>query len=341
MKRIIGLFRYGCTRCCAGLLFFGLAWGGVGYAQSDSLLRRAVEWRQSGNVAYAVTLLNELTASGSKNEAALYELAYTHLMLENYTLALENANRVTQLKGNWFLEARLVAAICYKEKLQWEKSLRILNELAKKLPSDERIPYQYADLMLRTGQLEKAETHVQKAIVMQRGFTDAHLLLASILIEKGDRLKALLPLYYLLLLENTGPQAQTALEQLAILWQKRNNNVQIKGKGGNADPFYARLSAQMNRIAHNDSIAQEQGSAFVTRMQHLTRQLFEVFPDEEPPFDFYHLWYVGFFEELHNAGHLEAFVWFISDSKAHAEVLEWIAGHAVSFDAFRLWMTLR
>lgn len=327
------------------LLMSFLSLGTLIHAQNtfvDSLIDRAVAWRNNGNAELALRELDALVVTKDVSERALYELALTHMQLNHFTLAIAPAKRVVAMKGAHRVDAALVLAQCYVARGEYKRAERLFKTLNDVAKSDERIPYHLGALYLKMGQHEAAEAEVQKAILLNRGFVDAHLLLSNILLEKGERIKAMLALYYYLLLNNDGGEAELAATQLTQLWKFSSGRVLAMLNPAASKGLYVDASRYINTISPNDSIATLQGAGAISLLNEHTAELFQFFSEHSGQnFDFYQLVYLDFFTELHNKGYVEPYVYFISDALWHAQVLEWIAGNGQKFNEFRMWMESR
>ncbi|MGV8827099.1 MAG: tetratricopeptide repeat protein [Breznakibacter sp.] len=308
----------------------------------DSLIDQAVAWREKGNAELALRELDPLVVAKDASERALYELALTHMQLEHYTLAIGPAKRVLSLKGAHRVDAALVLGQCYVARGEYKRAQRLFKSLSDVALVDERIPYQCAVLYLKMGQHDAAEAEVQKAILLNRTFVDAHLLLSNIMLEKGERIKAMLPLYYYLLLDNDGENGALAGKQLIQLWKFSSGRVLGMLNRGSSKDLYHQAGQYINTISTDDSISTLQGSAAISLLSQHTTRLFGFFKEHSGDnFDFYQLVYIDFFTELHTKGYVEPMVYFISNAQWHPQVLEWIAGNGQKFNEFRVWMESR
>lgn len=307
---------------------------------SDSLVEVAIGWRNRGNAELAIRQLDELTSSKNASVRAYYELAYTHLMLGNYTLAISPAQKV--LRGSYRTDAALVLVQSYTHRGEYRRAERLINSLGVEAKSDVRIPYHHAELLLKMGRLDDAESLIHQAIVVDRGFEDAHLMLSAIMTGKGERLKAMLPLYYYLLIQNEGEGARQAVKQLIHLWNFSSGRVLERVSTKSKTAASRRDDVALYHISPNDTIMTLDGSVAINQLAEYTNQLFQYLSkSDERPLDVYQLVYVDLFSELHLTGHTNAFCWYICNPQWHPQVLEWIAGNNHSFNTFRLWMELR
>ena len=309
----------------------------------DSLVDVAVGWRESGNAELALRELDALAASKNAGERILYEQALTLLELNRYSLAIAPAKRAVAMKGNFRVDASLILTQCFVARGEYKRAQRMLNTLRDDALQDERIPYHYAALYLKMGDLDKAESEVQKAILLNRSFIDAHLLLSNIMIDKGARLKAMLPLYYYLLYNSNHDDDVQAVQQLCSIWKSSSGRmIDYLRKPIIANDLYGDAERQIKTISTNDSISTAEGVEAIKILLRSTCRLFEFLKMKSGDnFDFYQLVYLDFFIELHTKGYVEPFVYFISDGQWHAQVLEWIAGNGQKFNEFRVWMESR
>lgn len=308
----------------------------------DSLVDNAVAWREKGNGELALRELDLLAASKNVGERVLFELAFTHLQLGHYTLAITPAKKVMANNGQYRVDAALILMECYVARGEYNRARRLFKPLSREALVDERIPYHFAALYQKMGMLDEAEEQIQRAILINRSYVDAHLLLCNIMLEKGERLKAMLPLYYYLLLDNGGDEGDRAVKQLIHLWKFSSGRMLEMFKPSTPKGVYALAQRHINAIAVNDSIGKLDGGGAIDLLSRHTASLFDFLSTHnEDNFDFYQLVYIDFFCELHAKGHVEPFTYYICNPQWHPQVLEWIAGNGQRFNAFRIWMESR
>jgi tetratricopeptide (TPR) repeat protein len=308
-------------------------------SNTDSVVDAAISWRNSGNSFLAVKQLDELVAMDKNNDRALYELAYTHLLSNNITLAMINAGRVVKMGGAYGTDAGVVLAQCYIARGELRRAMRELNKLPD---NDSRVPYNKALVFYKEGKLEEAGKFAQKAIADDKTFADAHLLLSYICLDSGERLKSMLPLYYYLLLNNDTGESAEAVAQLNGLWAPGSGRLISRKKEGQGQRFYAGADAFIESLTKNDGIPAKGDGQYIERLTRLTKGLFDYLKSRsDANFDFYQIAYSDFFIQLFDQGYTDSFVNYICYQPFKASVLEWISGHGSEFDNFRIWMEAR
>ncbi len=319
------------------LLLFTVANGQTHSA--DSIVDVAVGWRDRGNSYLAVKELDDLLAADRTNERALYELAYTHLINKNYILAMISAKRASDLNGSYRTDARLVLSQCYIARGELRRAMRML----KTLPGDDsRVAYNKAVVCYRNQKLDDAEVFAQQAITVDKSFVEAHLLLSYVMIDKGERMKAMLPLYYFLLLNNDNEDAVDAVKQLNALWTAGSARLIGRQKKTESRGFYFKADAFIENVARDEIAQAANNGEKIARLVRETKQLFGYLKDKsEDNFDFYQIAYSDFFIQLFDQGYSEPFVNYACYEIYKVDVIDWIAGNGEQFNRFRIWMEAR
>lgn len=301
-------------------------------AAVDSIIDAAISWRNYGNSDLVVRELNTLVSSVRTSDRAYYELGYTHLVNGNYTLAMLNAKRAVDLKGDYKVNAQLVLSQCYIARGELNRAMRLLKSLPK---DDAEVLYNMAVIYYRNKKLDEAETYVQKAINDDKGMADAHLLLSYIMLDKGERLKSMLPLYYYLLLNNEGDDARDAFKQLNGMWAVGGRHIIGRIKKDVKPGFYRNADIKIEEFAK--SVSEEKDD--LKKLMSLTSQLFQYLKDESGDnFDFYQITYSDFFIVMHNNEFSEPFACFLCYDVWKPQVIRWITDNGFRFNDFRVWM---
>ena len=298
----------------------------------DSLLQSGRNWRAMGN--HGAALSDFLKVS---DEEANYEIAATHYEMGQIALAVSECKAIIKQNNLMADDANLLLAACREVQGFDRAAKHIYKKLIKR--GNAMASYRYAALVSRSGHNTEAIANLQTAITRDRNIVEAHLLLANILANQGERFKAMMPLYYYLLIADDSNQKLLAYKQLTILWRKSANLMQTLRINHVPDAFNDEVDKQIAQWADNDSIASDNAFVAVPLLVQQTNKLFSHLRSHgEMNLDFWQVCYSDFFTLIDERGFTDSFVHFISDARFHSYSVLWVTEHANEFNEFQLWM---
>lgn len=267
-----------------------------------------------------------------------FDLAMLHYNTGKISLCVSECKRIIKSESYYTDDARVLLAKCRDT----QGFYRVARHQYRKLVAEgnAEAAYYYGAMLVRRGHYAEAENMLQKAIIGNKNNADAHLMLAMIEANQGQRFKAIMPLYYFMLINTNEEKQIMAYNRLLSLWrQSAKALVMIKDKK-QSDTFNDATDAAISTWATSDSIINLKGKAQIEKLNQYTNQLFGyLLSHSEQNLDFWQVAYTDFFVTLVPRNFVESYVYYISDAAHHAEVLEWIAGAEGNlFNEFRLWM---
>lgn len=301
--------------------------------ERDSLLELGRTWRSSKN--YTLAIEQFLRAGGDEAE---YEIALTHYYMGKIPMALSETKQIVKRDNVFYKDAMVLMGLC-RERQGLDRAAK---RIYKKMIEDGSAwaAYYYAAMMQRQGHLDKAEEMVQKSIRLDKGIPESHFLLSTIMAQKSERFKAMLPLYYYLLINDDEDNQRLAYANLIRLWRRSAKAIEIlRSQKRKADKFNDQVELLIDRLATSDSIAQMKGKEQIDELKAKTQSLMAYLLDSsEDNLDFWQVTYTDFFVKLVPRNFLEPYVYHISDATHHPVVLDYVAQNEYLFNEFRLWM---
>lgn len=297
----------------------------------DSLLNSGRSWRANRIFDAA---LDDFTRAGG--EQAEYEIAETHYSMGKVALAVSECKQIIKKESPLASEARVLLALC-REAQGFERAA-IYNYRKEVGANNPLAAYHYASMMYRKGRYERATNLAQQCITWDKSIPEAHYLLASIMANQGERVKAMLPLYYFLLINDEEESQRIAYAQLLNLWRKSAKALRLVQTNRTPDPFNDQTDKYIDGIA-TDSISHLSAEATIDALAAKTDSLFNyLLQTSEKNLDFYQVMYSDFFVTLVPRNFVAPYVRYISATTYEAQALEWIAREEYLFNEFTLWM---
>jgi tetratricopeptide (TPR) repeat protein len=202
--------------------------------------------------------------------------------------------------------------------------------------------YNHALCCFNSGELDKARASVMKSIDNNISHASSHLILSKIMEKEGVRIKAMLPLYFFLLLEPSSNRAKIEYKTLrgyidrgVTQTSEKNINISIPM---NSDPDFGAAEMMVSLSKASNSLEENKGKTelqlFYENNEGVFKVLGELKKDQE---GFLWSFYVPFFYDLANENLTETFSYYISQSLGE-EVIKWFDEHPLDFERFNKWM---
>ncbi|MCW3125337.1 MAG: tetratricopeptide repeat protein [Bacteroidetes bacterium] len=315
-----------------------------------AFVAEGVKLHDKGNYSAAVKEFQKALAIDANSTLALYESANTYFAMKNYDKAIEHTDKIISLhKGNVdesyvlkgsaldLLNKPLDAIATYKQGI-------------KDYPDDYFLYYNLALTSYNQKLIPEAEEALKKGLVLNPQHASSHLLLGYIKQEQGDRTKSLLALYNFLLLEPASQRTKVALEQLTtqmkagvVRKDKKTTNIFMNTSVSPGDDSSSAASFR----AADFSLSIMEAGKDIDKNKHKTEQ--ELFVSSTGTFlgilgelkkdnkGFWWNYYVDFFYALDKAKHIEAFCYYITQSKDDKEINTWLKKNKSKVTAFADW----
>ena len=317
------------------------------YGQRDlvqQLIEQGVAKHDSGKYQQAISLYLKALQLNPESGVANYEVSYSYLMLGDYPNAAKYSRQAIKIDD----DSQLSAYIAYGSALDMmgktRKSINVYEKAMKKYDYY-LLYYNHAVSCLVGGKLNKAYASAIKAIEDNPSHGSSHLILSKIMASKGERVKAMLPLYFFLLLEPDTPRAVTAYKNLRKYMDEGVSDEMGKKVvvsvpiAGHADFFGAEMLLSLAKTEQTQEKHEDE-----TELQHfaeINEQLFKGLGElKRGQSGFWWDFYVSFFSEMANNGLCEAYSYYVSQSQGK-EATEWFDWHNDDFERFKIWVSVK
>jgi tetratricopeptide (TPR) repeat protein len=306
-------------------------------------LERGIELNQDERYKEAIVcLLNVLEADKSQYQAR-YELAYAYLQRGEEQLAIRHSKLIMKTENDWWLDACLILGAAYEQMGQTKKALKVYQKACHKEPHNYLVHYNLGLSYYNDKEWDLAEEAVSKAIRLNRSHSSSHFLMSYIMLEKREMVKAMLAMYFFLLVEQDTERTKKVYSMLELLWKsgvETNGESTLISLGNSKNDFYKLMELSVKLKA-----------ATYTEKQQLTDKL-AVFEENTGLFfsllaemydgsmGFWELTYIDYFLLLHQNGHTASFANYISNTNYQAQVLVWMSDHHGELNKFVDWLEL-
>lgn len=310
--------------------------------ESDAIYLQGKTYYEQKDFPKAINSYESALKLSPNNDNIRYELTQVYMEIGDYTSAIQHYNKMIRTDGLRMLDAFFMKGQAQYLLGQRKKAIKTYRQAIDVFPNDPLLYYNLARYEHEEHEYDAAELHLTEAIYLDKNHPSSHLLMAYIAISKKERVKAMLSLYYFLLLEPNSERAATAF-QILLRLQKENisqqhyADIELKNEENQQDDFQiADMLISFLLVSQQEKLtSQSDSEAFVIRNEIFFKTLSELMNDKN---SFWWNTYVSFFRNMSELGYTEAYSYHISQTELNTEKIEWIKENANAVGKFYTWL---
>ena len=310
-------------------------------SEVDSLVSIGVVFHDQGEYDNAIETYLEALEIDPNSSLANYEIAYSYLENGNY----ENAEKYCKIVLDLDNGNQLPAYVCYGNALDMQgktnKAIKLYESAIKKY-DHYLLYYNHALTCFNNGKTEKAYESAINAINNNPSHASSHLILSKIMESEGIRIKAMLPLYFFLLIEPDSERSEIEYQRLRNYIDQgvdktSPNNINVTVPMNN-DPDFGAAEMMISLSKASDSIEENQGKSELELFAENNDNLFTILGElKKDNSGFWWDFYVPFFYDLAKENLTDIYSYYISQSLGD-EAINWIDENSEEFERFRVWL---
>lgn len=307
-----------------------------GQTSGDDYKAKGLACLQANKTDSALIMLDLAVGAGQNDGAVLGALALVYVLEGDATKAIGYARDARSRKESVTADA-YVAGVLASEKLgkpgQRDKWLR---DGLKRFPEDYLLLY-HAGRLSTASNASEAEAYLLRSVYAAPWFAESHFLLGQQMYRQGENLKAVLPLFYFLLLENSSERSKETvlnLEGLFNAWSNSNQGISKVTRVSSG--FTTGFMPEKGEFKKTDYSARSRW--FVQQSANLMLSLDEI---EVAPNHILWEFYSDFFNQAATTGHAQALSWHLANGRYPAELVEWIAANGAKYQNMIDWLSVQ
>jgi tetratricopeptide (TPR) repeat protein len=309
----------------------------------ESLVNQGIAYHDKGEYDKAIETYLEALEIDPNSSYANYEIAYSYLASGDYQNAEKYSKTVIELNN----DHQLPAYICYGNALDMQgKSSKAIKsyEIAIKEYDNYLLYYNHALTCFNIGKTEKAYESIIKAINDNPSHASSHIILSKIMESEGIRIKAMLPLYFFLLIEPNSERASIEYQTLRNYMdhgvnKTSSNNISVTVPFNN-DPDFGAAEMMISLSKASNSLEENQGKSELQLFYENNDSLFKILGElKKNNTGFWWDFYVPFFYDLADENLTEVYSYYISLSLGVVPS-KWIDDNNEEFERFKVWLAL-
>lgn len=223
-------------------------------------------------------------------------------------------------------------------------SVKVYKKGLKYNPGHYLLHYNLALDYVNMGDYKNAEKSAIEALNNNLAHGSSHLLLGNLFHITKNRPKSLLSLYFFLLLEPNTSRSEEALKMLdkqlkAGVEKGEDNQINISiGNTKSKDGFGA-VDLMVSLLAASRNLEKNENLTDAEFFVETNQSFFSIAGELNKKNDsFWWEFYVSFFYSMVKAGHVEAFSYYIQQTRNSEEVNKWLEANTDKVEALKQWM---
>jgi tetratricopeptide (TPR) repeat protein len=306
------------------------------------LVKQGIDHHDRGEFDQAIEIYQNALAIDENSSLANYEIAYTYLSNNQYELAEKYSKRVLDLKNGNLLEGYIAYGNSLDLQGKNKKAIQAYEEGLKTF-DNYLLHYNLAMAHYNSENYDKASESAINAILNNSSHASSHLILSKIMVNKNVRIKAMLPLYFFLMIEPNSERAGIEYKNLRNylaygVTQKDNNNVDITVPM-NGDVDFGAAEMMISLLKASENLEKNEGKSDMELFADNNHKLFKILGElKNENTGFWWDFYVTFFYDMAKENLTTPYSYYISLSKGQ-EVLDWLDKNSNDFERFSGWLT--
>ncbi len=331
MKRLLFLFSILLVTC----------WSFGQNSEIKSLVQEGIKFHDNGEYEKAVEKYKEALSIDPNSSLVNYEISFSYLAEKDYKNAEKYSKKVIDLNDGNLLSGYITYGSALDMQGKTNKSIKVYEKAMKDF-DNYLLYYNHAISCFNNGETSKAYESALKAINNNSSHASSHLILSKIMEKQGVRIKAMLPLYFFLLIEPNTQRASIEYHTLRNyidhgVTKTSDKNIDVVVPM-NEDTDFGAAEMMISLSKASNNLEENEGKTELQLFAENNDGIFKILGElKKENTGFWWDFYVPFFYDLANANLTETYSYYISQSQGE-EVTTWFDEHSDDFDRFKVWM---
>lgn len=316
------------------------------YAQTNELqnfVNKGVELYDNGDYNGAVEQYKKALEIDKKSSLANYEISMTYLALKDYEKAIEHSDNIISAKSDYMEQAYILKGSALDLMGKPKEAINTYNKGIKKFPNNHLLYYNLGYTSYNLNEYKDAEIALQNAVKINPSHASSHLLLGYVMSDQGYRVKSLLAVYNFLLLEPKGKRALNAYELLNSelkrgVKKENDKSTSITLSDNKESDEFKAAELMLSLLEASKSLEENEKKTEYELFSENTKSFFSILGElKKNNKGFWWNYYVDFFYSLKENKHVEAFSYYITQSKEDEKITIWLNENKEKVDALSVW----
>jgi tetratricopeptide (TPR) repeat protein len=310
-------------------------------SEIENLIQQGIKLHDNGNYQEAINLYKKALSINPNSSLANYEIALSYQSEKDYKNAEKFSKKVLEINNDHILPAYIAYANALDMQGESKKAIKAYEKAIKKF--DHYLLYfNYGYTCFNRGEIKKAYNAAIKAINNNPSHGSSHLLLSKVMAKKGDRIKAMLPIYFFLLIEPNSARSKIEYQTLrsyidrgVTRTSEKNIDVIIPM---NDDSNFGAVEMMISLAKASNSLKENKDKSDLQLFAKNNETIFNILGElKKDNIGFWWDFYVTLFYDLAKENLTEIYSYYISLSMGE-EAVNWVDEHSDDFEKLKHWL---
>lgn len=307
----------------------------------ETIVQEGIEFHDNGDYAKAIETYKKALVLAPKSGLVNYEIALSYLSSGQYKDAIVHSKLAIDAKDGH----ELAAYTCYGNALDMsgesKKAIKVYEKALKEF-DNYLLYYNHAITCLNAGLLDKAYKSSISAISLNPGHGSSHLVLSKVMAEEGVRVKAVLPLYFFLLIEPNSSRSAQEYQNLrdylsygVSKTSEKEINVLIPQ---NSDPDFGAAEMMISLSSASNNSKENKDKTDLELFADNNETIFSILGElKKDNTGFWWEMYVPLFYDIQTEGFTEVYSYYISQTLGESSTA-WLDQNETELSDFISWI---
>ncbi|MBN8703160.1 MAG: tetratricopeptide repeat protein [Bacteroidetes bacterium] len=309
----------------------------------QNFVDQGVKLYDNGDYKGAIEQYKKALQVDKKSPLANYEISSTYFALKDYEKAIEHSDYVISAKSNYIDQAYILKGTAFDMLGKSKEAIKTYEKAIKEFPNNHLLYYNLGYTSYSLKEYKDAELALQNSLKIKPSHASSHLLLGYVMSEQGNRVKSLLALYNFLLLEPNGNRTKAAYELLdfelkkGVKKENEKSTTITLSDNKESDEFRA-AELMLSLLEASKNLEENEKKTEYELFADNTKSFFSVLGElKKDNKGFWWNYYVDFFYSMTNDKHIEAFSYYITQSKEDEKIFIWLKDNKDKVEALSKW----
>jgi tetratricopeptide (TPR) repeat protein len=307
----------------------------------EDLVKEGIQYHDNGDYSKAIETYKMALEIDPNSGLANYEIALTYFSTKDYKNAEIHSKKAVDANDGPRMQAYTMYGNSLDMQGETKKAIKVFEKAIKDY-DNYLLYYNYALTCLNAGETEKAYDATIKAILNNSSHASSHMILSQVMEKKGSRVKAMLSLYFFLMLEPNSTRSAANYQALrnfidlgVTQTSEMNINVSVPA---DKDADFGAAEMMISLSKASNTLEENKGKTELELFAENNYNIFSILGElKKENKGFWWDFYVPFFYEMATKNMVKPFSYYISQS-AGEEAIKWIEENDDEFEKFKNWV---
>lgn len=317
----------------------------------QNLINEGIKYHDAGNYKKAIESYKKALKIAPDSYLVNYELGMTYMYAGDFKHALEFTEKAIEV-GEDQLGAYMNKGSILDYLNKMDESKKVFKEAEEKFGGNYLLYFNWGLVCFKEKQYAEASALFEKGVILNHAHASGHLYLGFTQANLNNKVKAMLPLYFFLTLE---PDSKRSANAISVLRHLYNENVKKTGEKeisitldsnslesefSTVEMILPLMVAASQDPANKDKTEMEKFAEHTGVVFSSLKDMLDTRTEENKETNKFSMWwnfYIPFFNNMTEAGQVEAYSYYINVS-IDKDARDWLQQNTEKYDSLNKWL---